>query len=223
MQATDIAPNRITAAQHAANSFVLAAPKSASIGVMEFDQTPTVLSLPSTNRLRTFAALGQLKISGGTATGDAVEEGVSILGRNRIGAAGKQAPAAMIVLSDGKSTSGVDPVTAAKLAKRDDIPVYTVALGTPSGTINVRGKNGTSHVVAAPVDPTTLQAIAKASGGQSFTATNASGLSVIYRDLSKRLARHEVPRQVTTDFVGGGLVLLLLGSTLSLALFGRLI
>jgi Ca-activated chloride channel homolog len=221
MQATDIAPNRITAAQHAANAFVLAAPKSALIGVMEFDQTPKVLALPTTNRLRTFAALGQLKISGGTATGDAVEEGIAVL--DRVGVTGKRAPAAMIVLSDGKSQSGINPVTAAQKAKRADIPVYTVALGTPQGTISVRGKNGTSKVVPAPVDPTTLDAIAKASGGQAFNATNASGLSVIYQDLSKRLARHEVPRQVTTDFVGAGLALLLLGSTFSLTLFGRLI
>jgi Ca-activated chloride channel homolog len=223
MQATDIAPNRITAAQHAANAFALGAPKSVSIGVMEFDQTPTVLALPSTNRLRTFAALGQLKISGGTATGNAVEEGVAVLNRNRAGVAGKQAPAAMIVLSDGKSDSGVDPVAAAQQAKKANIPVYTVALGTPNGTISVKRKNGTTAVVPAPVDPTTLDAIARASGGQAFDATNATGLSVIYQDLGKRLAHHQVPRQVTADFVGAGLALLVLGSTLSLSLFGRLI
>jgi len=223
MQATDIAPNRITAAQHAANAFVLGAPKSVSVGVMEFNQTPTVLALPSTNRLRTFAALGQLKISGGTATGNAVEEGVAVLNRNRVGVTGKQAPAAMIVLSDGKSESGVDPVVAAQQAKRANIPVYTVALGTPGGTIDVRRKDGTTKIVAAPVDPSTLDSIAKASGGQAFDATNAGGLSVIYQDLGRRLAHHEVPRQVTADFVGAGLALLLLGSTLSLTMFGRLI
>jgi Ca-activated chloride channel family protein len=223
MQATDIAPNRITAAQHAANAFVIGAPRSVSIGVMEFDQTPTVLSLPTTDRLRTFAALGQLRISGGTATGNAVVEGVAVLDRNRVGLPGKQAPAAMIVLSDGKSDTGVDPVAAARQAKRANIPVYTVALGTPTGTIDVRRRNGTTAVVPAPVDPSTLDAIAKASGGQAFNATNAAGLSVIYQDLGKRLAHHDVPRQVTADFVGAGLALLLLGSTLSLTMFGRLI
>jgi Ca-activated chloride channel family protein len=223
MQATDIAPNRITAAQHAANAFALGAPKSVAIGVMEFDQTPTVLSLPTTDRLRTFAALGKLRISGGTATGNAVEEGVAVLSRNRVGVPGKQAPAAMIVLSDGRSESGVDPVVAAQQAKRANIPVYTVVLGTPQGTINVRRSNGTVATVPAPVDPSTLDSIAQASGGQAFDATNASRLSVIYQDLGKRLAHHEVPRQVTADFVGAGLALLLLGSGVSLALFGRLI
>jgi Ca-activated chloride channel family protein len=223
MQATDIAPNRITAAQHAANAFVIGAPKSVAIGVMAFNQTPTVLSLPTTNRLRTFAALGQLRISGGTATGNAVEEGVAVLERNRAGTAGKQAPAAMIVLSDGKSETGVDPVTAAQQAKRAGIPIYTVALGTPEGTIDVRRKNGTTAVVPAPVDPSTLDAIAQASGGQAFNATDASGLSVIYQDLGKRLAHHEVPRKLTVDLVGAGLALLLLSSGLSLTLFGRLI
>jgi Ca-activated chloride channel homolog len=223
MAATDITPNRITAAQHAADAFVLGAPKSVSIGVMEFDQTPTILALPSTDRVRTFAALGELKISGGTATGNAVEEGVAVLSRDRTDATGKQAPAAMIVLSDGKSESGVDPVVAAQQAKRANIPVYTVALGTPQGTIDVRRKNGTTAVVPAPVDPSTLDSIAQASGGQAFDATNASGLSVIYENLGKRLAHHEVPHQVTTYFVGAGLLLLLFGSGVSLTLFGRLI
>jgi Ca-activated chloride channel family protein len=223
MAATDITPNRITAAQHAADAFVLGAPKSVSIGVMEFDQTPTILALPSTDRVRTFAALGELKISGGTATGNAVEEGVAVLSRDRTDATGKQAPAAMIVLSDGKSESGVDPVVAAQQAKRANIPVYTVALGTPEGTIDVRRKNGTTAVVPAPVDPSTLDSIAQASGGQAFDATNASGLSVIYENLGRRLAHHEVPRQVTTYFVGAGLLLLLFGSGVSLTLFGRLI
>jgi Ca-activated chloride channel family protein len=223
MQATDIAPNRITAAQHAANAFVLGAPKSVSIGVMEFDQTPTVLALPSTDRLRTFAALGQLRISGGTATGNAVETGVAVLNRNRVGPAGRQAPAAMIVLSDGKSTSGVSPVAAAQLARRAHIPVYTVVVGTPQGTITVHRKDGSAAVVPAPVDPSTLNAIAQASGGQAFDATTATRLSVIYQDLGRRLAHHDVPRQVTVDFVGAGLALLLVGSGLSLTVLGRLI
>ena len=223
MQATDIAPNRITAAQHAANAFVLGAPKSVSIGVMEFDQTPTVLSLPTTNRLQTFAALGKLRISGGTATGNAVEEGVAVLSRNRVGPLGKQAPAAMIVLSDGRSESGINPVSAAQHAKRLNIPVYTVVLGTPQGTITVHRKDGTTKVVPAPVDPSTLDSIARASGGQAFDATTATRLSVVYQDIGKRLAHHDVPRQVTAEFVGAGLALLLIGSGLSLSLFGRLI
>jgi len=223
MAATDISPNRITAAQRAANAFVVGAPKSVSIGVMEFNQTPTILELPSTNRLRTFAALGQLRISGTTATGNAVEEGVAVLTRNRVGLAGRQAPAAMIVLSDGKSERGVSPVTAAQQARRANIPVYTVLLGTPQGTITIRRRNGSTAVVPAPVDPSTLDSIARASGGQAFDATTATRLSVIYQDIGRRLAHHQVPRQVTADFVGAGLALVLIGSGLSLALFGRLI
>jgi Ca-activated chloride channel homolog len=223
MQSTDIAPNRITAAQRAADAFVLGAPKSVAIGVMEFNQEPTVLALPSTDRLETYAALGQLKISGGTATGNAVEEGIAVLSRNRLATAGKEAPAAMILLSDGKSQTGVDPVTAAQQAKRAGIPVYTVALGTPEGTIDVRRKNGTTAVVPVPVDPSTLDSIAQASGGQAFDATDAGGLSVIYQNLGKRLAHHDVPRQLTPDFVGAGLALLLAGGMLSLTLLGRLL
>jgi Ca-activated chloride channel family protein len=222
MLATDIPPNRVTAAQHAANTFVIGVPKQVKVGVMEFNQSPTVLAFPSLDRRATFAALGQLKPGGGTAAGNAIEEAIGILGRQRT-PDGKLAPGAIVLLSDGKTTSGADPASAARDAARLHIPIYTVALGSPSGTIAVRRKDGSVVQRPVPPDPTALAEIARVSGGQTFQAADAARLSTVYKQLSARLGRRTVEHEVGGYFVGSGLALLILGSAASLAWFGRLI
>lgn len=222
MLATDVAPNRVTAAQRAANTFVLGVPKQVKIGVMEFNQTPTVLAFPSRNRVATFTALGQLAPGGGTAAGNAIEEALGVLGRQRT-ANGKLAPGAIVLLSDGKTTSGADPVAAAKDAARLHIPIYTVALGTQSGTIAVKRKDGTTVDRPVPPDPAALAAIAQASGGQTFQAADAGKLSTVYKQLGARLGRRNEQHQIAGYFIGSGLALLIVGSASSLLWFGRLI
>jgi hypothetical protein len=100
--------------------------------------------------------------------------------------------------------------------------VYTVAVGTSRGTIAVRhGKKTVS--VPVPLSPQELGQVARASGARAFTAANASGLSAVYQHLALVLGHKQVKRQVSSSFAGGGLVLLLLGSAMSLRWFGRLI
>jgi Ca-activated chloride channel family protein len=222
MLATDIAPNRVTAAQRAANTFVLGVPAAVRVGVMEFNQSPTVLAVPSTRRLDTIAALGRLQPGGGTAAGNAIEAALGVLGQLRT-SSGKRAPAAIVLLSDGKTTSGLDPVAAARDAARLHIPVYTVALGTASGTIAVRHRNGTMSDVRVPPDPAALAAIARTSGGQTYSVSDAGGLRAVYQQLGARLGRRTEQRQVAGYFIGSGLGLLLVGSAASLFWFGRLI
>ncbi len=222
MLATDVSPNRVSAAQRAANTFVLGVPKPVLLGVMEFNQSPTVLSLPTLDRVATFAALGRLQPGGGTAAGNAIEEAISILARRRT-VNGKQAPGAIVLLSDGKTTSGADPLAAARDAGRLHIPIYAVALGTAQGSIAVKRKDGTTVDRRVPPDPTALAAIARASGGETFTASDASRLSTVYQHLATQLGRRNEQHQIAGYFIGSGLVLLLVGSGASLAWFGRLI
>jgi Ca-activated chloride channel family protein len=137
---------------------------------------------------------------------------------------GKRPPAAIVLISDGASTKGVDPVTAAQAAKRAGIPVYTVALGTPQGTIKVPRANGQGTMTRpVPPDPQSLARIATASGGKAYTADDAGGLNSVYERLGSQLGRKNQKREVTAGFAGGGLVMLLLGAGLSLRWFGRLI
>jgi Ca-activated chloride channel family protein len=106
-------------------------------------------------------------------------------------------------------------VAVAEEAARQGVPVYTVALGTPEGTLP-DGK-------PVPPDTASLQAIAQTSGGEAFTAQDASGLSAVYERLGSQVAMRDEPREITGAFAGGAMALLLLGGGLSLRWFRRLI
>jgi Ca-activated chloride channel family protein len=223
MRATDVAPNRVTAAQRAADAFVTGVPKSVSVGVMEFNANPVLLQPPTRDHLALYSALGHLQTGGGTSIGNAVQAALAVLGRQRV-PAGRGPAAAIVLLSDGYSTTGADPVAAARQAGRLHIPVFTVSLGTAGGTIAVPTAHGTRTVVKhVPPDPGGLSQISRVSGGRAYTTGDAGRLSQIYRDLGSQLGHVTQRREVTAGFAGAGLALLALGSALSLAWFGRLI
>lgn len=223
MAATDVAPSRLVAAQRAAQAFTHDVPGPVKIGVMAFNTTASVLQSPTTDRKAVNAALAQLTAGGTTATGNAITVAVSILGR-KPPAGTKRPPAAIVLLSDGASVKGVNPLTAAAAAHRLHIPIYTVALGTAQGTITVGGRNGKPlQTVAVPPDPASLAQIARASGGRAATATDEGVLRQVYEKLGSKLGHKKVKRELTSGFAGGGLALLALGALMSLRWFGRLI
>ena len=224
MQATDVAPNRLIAARRAANSFLAGVPRKVNVGVMALSSKPRVLQSPTTDRAAITAALDRLKPRGGTGTGEAIQAALRILSRAP-GDRGKRPPAAIVLISDGAATGTVDPVAAAQQARRLHIPIYTVALGTSQGTITVPrpgGKGGT-ETRAVPPDPQSMAQIARASGGQAYTATDAARLRAVYQHLGSQLGHKNEKRQITARFTGGALALLLLGAAMSLHWFGRLI
>jgi Ca-activated chloride channel family protein len=226
MLATDVTPSRLVAARRAAQQFVDDVPRRIKIGVMAFNQTPQVLQSPTTDRDALTGALSQLRSSGGTATGDAIAAAVKILQRAPASATtGRKPPAAIVLLSDGASERGVDPVVAAQAAARLKIPISTVALGTAQGTISVyrNGKSGPKITKSVPPDPATLRRVAQASGGTAYTAATTNSLSSVYKKLGSQLSHKKEPRQVTAGVAGAGLVLLLLGAGLSLRWFGRIV
>jgi Ca-activated chloride channel homolog len=226
MLATDVKPNRLVAARRAAQRFIDSVPKQVNVGIEAFNQTPQVLASPTTDRDALAAALGRLRSSGGTATGEAIQTAVKVL-QQAPSTNGKKPPSAIVLLSDGASTKGVPPLQAAQAAARARIPIYTVTLGTPGGTITVPRSpdNPAAGTVTKPVPPDvpSLQAIAQASKGKSYTAENAKDLSAVYERLGSQLGTKKEPRQITAGFAGAGLALLGLGALLSLRWFGRLI
>jgi Ca-activated chloride channel homolog len=225
MTATDVPPNRLVAAKQAARAFLDKVPAHVNVGVMAFNQTPTILASPSTDREAARNAIARMTSSGGTASGEAIATAVSALRTNpraHTGPKQQPPPAAIVLLSDGKSTSGRNAVQAAKAAGSAGIHVYTVALGTPSGTIKVKRKDGTTVTKPVPPDPQSLNEIASSSGGKGFTAQTADGLSEVYQKLGSQLGHKHTKREITAEFAGGGLALLLLGGLMSLAWFGRL-
>jgi Ca-activated chloride channel family protein len=226
MLSTDVKPNRLVAARRAAKNFIDSVPKQVNVGIEAFNQVPQVLANPTTDRDALAAALGRLRSSGGTATGEAMVTGTRVL-QQAPSQNGKKPPSAIVLLSDGASTKGVDPIQAAQAAAKLKIPVYTVTLGTAAGTITVPRdpKNPAAGTIVKPVPPDvpSLQRIAQASGGKSYTAESASDLSDVYKRLGSQLGTKKEPRQITAGFAGAGLALLGLGAALSLRWFGRLI
>jgi len=228
MQARDIAPSRAAAAQRAADIFIDGLPAEAGVGVMQFNQNPQLLAAPTREHRIAIAALGHLRIGGGTAIGSAIAEALALLkpfaDLPREASDGKGASAAIVLLSDGGSTSGVDPLAAARAALRLHIPIFTVAVGTPAGTITERHGDGQGvATIPVPVQSHELAQVAQLSGGHTYSAADTDRLSAIYKQLSARLSHRHERRDLTPYLIGTALGLLLFGSALSLSWFGRLI
>src|SRR4051812_44459306 len=210
MQATDVAPSRLTAALNAGEAFLKKVPAKVKVGGVVFGSTAEAVQSPTTDREALAAALrAAMKPKGGTATGDALATSLEMLK-----ARGK-APGAIVLLSDGKATHGRDPLPVADEAKKLGIPIYTVALGTASGTL----PNGD----AVPPDTATLKQIAQRSGGEAFAVSESDALSAVYKKLGSEVAMKKEPREVTAGFAGGAAILLLVASGLSLRWFRRLL
>ena len=220
MASSDVRPSRLVAAERAAAHFADSVPATVRVGLMKFNQVPTLLQSPSTDHSLTVQALNGLRVGGHTAIGSAIARADAILAALR-SPAGRRIPGALVLLSDGTSNAGLDSVTAARQSARQHIPVYTVALGTAGGTIAVPQRKAT-RTVPVPLNPSELQQIARASGGRTFTAGNAGGLRAVYAHLAAQLGHKQVEQQITSTFAGAGLALLLIGGTLSLRWFGRL-
>ena len=222
MQSTDVAPSREGAAHRAASHFVANVPSAVQVGLLEFARTPTVLQSPTTDHALTQAGLARrVRTSGGTAVGVAITTAINEL-RSVPRVAGKRPPGAIVLISDGASNVGPSPLIAAREAATVHIPIYTISVGTAHGTIPIT-RGGKTVTVPVPVSRQQLAEIATASHGRAFQASDTAGVSAAYQRLAARLGHKQVKQEITAGFAGGGLVLLLLGSAMSLFWFGRLV
>jgi len=216
MDATDVEPSRFAAAREAARGFVEDVPDEIRLGLVSFDQAAHMLATPTREHDRVRGAIDSLVTGPGTATGDALQEAVDAIRRDAAGQP-RRPPAAILLLSDGKTTSGSDPIVAAREARREGIPIYAVALGTDQGTVQLG-----LETIPVPPDRQTLREVAQISRGRYFDALDADALSSIYQTLGSRLGTERERREVTAAFAAGGLLLLLAGGALSLRWNGRL-
>lgn len=204
MAATDVKPTRLDAARGAAKSFLDKVPDSLRVGLVGYSTIPHTVLRPTQDRDTVRSTLNGLVADGGTATGDALAEALKSLEPSNPKA--RRPPAAILLLSDGATTDGQDPVAVAREAGRLKVPVYTVALGTPEGVV----PGGAGGVTPVPPDPETLQRISKASGGKAYTAENSDELNGIYEKLGSQVGTKPVQRQMTAGFAGAGFALLLM-------------
>ena len=222
MQATDVAPSRLVAAREAAKTFLDRVPRKVRVGAISFNQGVRVLQTPTTDRAVLREAIEGVKPAGSTATGDALGVALEVALRPQQPGA-KPPPAAIVLLSDGKSVRGRDPIEVAGEAAEAKVPIYTISLGTPGGTIESRSKDGTVRREPVPPDPETMRRVAEISGGRAFAADDAAALDAVYQRLGSQVAMKNVKREMTAGFAGGALALMLVGGLLGLRFFGRVL
>ena len=225
MRATDVQPDRLTAAKQAGHALIDKLPRDFRLGLIGFSHVASQLVEPTTDKQRIGAGVDGLIANGGTAMGDGLALGIEAARTpvtNELGVP-QRLPAAIVLLSDGASTAGTeDPVTVAERARGMRIPIYTVALGTAAGTIEHTRRDGTTWTEPVPPDTATLQEIARESRGRFYQAADAQRLTDIYRSLGTRLATRHEKQEVTAAFAGGGLALLVFGMVAAIARGGRL-
>ena len=219
MAATDVNPSRLLAAQAAARRFISGLPSGLKIGLLSFDSTARMLVAPTSDHTTALAAVDQLRIGGGTDTGDAITEALNAVAALPPAADGSKAPAAIVLMSDGSPTIGSggqtpqETVTAATAAaKTAGVPIDTIAFGTASGTVSDQGE-----IIPVPADPQTMATIASGSGGKSFKATSGNELNSVYAQIRRTVGFDTVRTDITEWFTG--LALLLAVLTAGAALF----
>jgi Ca-activated chloride channel family protein len=192
MAATDVAPTRISAAIRAANQFIAELPPDIRVGAVGFGTTPDAVQQPVPSHAAARNLIDAQVAGGGTDTGPALALALSLLH----GGQRHHPPSAIVLLSDGAANLGESPVTVAQVARRDRIPIYTVALGTPSGVLD---EGPLYPPVPVPPDPQLMAQIASASGGRTFDAQSTDQLSSIYQALGRQLSTVPRKREITAE------------------------
>jgi Ca-activated chloride channel family protein len=232
MQASDVSPNRLAAARNAAKGFVDRLPEKFRLGFVSFNNVASLLVPPTSEREPVKQALDSLQAEGGTAIGSGLEAALTglqpVIQRERAkqqeqGRRDRRGrpPAVVVLLSDGFSTTGPNPMTVARRARELRVPVNTVALGTSAATVTLSDRLGSTRTVRVPPDRQTLRRIARTTGGQYFDAADEEKLSSVYDRLGSRIGFRKEKREYTAAFAAGGLGLMLAGGLLSMMWFGR--
>jgi Ca-activated chloride channel homolog len=229
MEAEDVEPTRLAAAQAALRTFLDRVPERLKIGLIAFAGDPQVASPPTRDRefvLGSLDRINQFPGFSGTAIGDALELAVE-MGKDATGQGGgpddeddgdtiafwsdaaapeeeedeEKSLVSILFLSDGSQTRGIlQPLEGAELARQAGFPVYTVALGTQEGTVT-REFDGIVRTIPVPPDPFTLTEIAETTGGEFYAADTAGSLEDVYEKLGSSLGRAPGKSEATAWFL----------------------
>lgn len=126
--------------------------------------------------------------------------------------------AIIVLLTDGATTTGPDPIEAGKTAASYGVRVYTVGFGSVEGEIiNFGGRS-----MRARLDADTLTNVAETTKAEYFEATSADELTTVYNSLSTKLTAEKKLTEISFIFAGIGALVALIGAGLSLLWFGRI-
>ena len=230
MNATDVEPTRLVSSQRAATAFVEASEKF-RVGIVSFASTAQTLTRPTTDRVAVYGAIDSLHAEARRpwATGSS---GPWTSSRRRHpprqrGPAVPQpqggadeAPLVVLLLSDGANTQGrTQPMEAAADAKELGVPVFTIALGTDRGMVDVPDETGNLRRIPVPPDTLTLQRIAETTGAllrrpQQQRPRRSTGLG-------SKIGFVKEKQEITVVFAATGLLFLVAGAAMSLVWFSR--
>ena len=247
MRVTDVKPTRMVAAQEAAKTFLRDLPKTIDVGLVTFAGSAQVVQRATLDRESLVSAIDAFQMQIGTAVGSAIvlclaelfpDHGIS-LGDMTFGARQKSrgrddkekvAPkqimpvepgsyesAAIILLSDGRRTTGVDTLEAAKMAADRGVRIHVVGLGTVDGA----HANGDGMAIYLKLDEPTLREVARMTGGEYHHAGTAEKLRTVYQTLGSRLQVQTRETELAPVLALVGAILVLTAASLSLFWFGR--
>jgi Ca-activated chloride channel homolog len=224
MTATDVAPTRLDAAKSAASSFLDRLPDRFRTGLVSFSSSVQVLEEPTDDRDAVRSSLESLEGDVGTALGDAIVTSVGLAPNpeEQEKLSGGKPLFAILLLSDGANSTGSEPLTVLDEAKAAGVPIYTIALGTDAGTVEITNDAGVTETFAVPPDRETLRQVAEETGGRYFEAPTEADLEAVYQEIGSQVSYEDEERELTAAFAAAGAVLLLLGGSLSALWFGRI-
>lgn len=236
MAATDVQPTRMDAAKAAARTFVDQQPPNVQIGIVAFSDSGFSVQAPTNDKDTVLAAINRLSPQRGTSLANGLLVSIHEIETNKLGdqthfysnlppdtatptpvPAGQFDSSSIVLLSDGENNEQPGPLAAAQTAADRGIRVYTVGLGSPTGTmLHING-----FTLHTQLDEGTLKQVAQITGGTYYNAQSARDLSKIYSSLDPQVVIKPEKIEVTALFAGASAALLLLGGLLSLFWFSR--
>jgi len=235
MRAQDLKPSRLDAAKAAARAFVEKQPDNVRIGVVAFSATSALVQAPTKDKEEILLAINRLSTQRGTAVGSGLisslnaifeevdagpSESIYDLLESPEPAAepGSFTPAVIVLLTDGQSNQGPDPLEVADRAAGHGIRVYTVGIGSTEGAVlNFFGRS-----VRVRLDEFVLKGIAQKTYGSYYTAGSEEELLRIYETLSTELVFENEETELTAFFTAFAAVVLLAAAFLSMLWLNRL-
>lgn len=244
MLAEDLKPTRMEAAKDAARTFVDKQNASVKIGVVSFSDNAFVVQSPTNDRDAVNAAIDRLSPQRGTAIGRGILTGLDAINEEALAEdasltrarqpqfgptplpsptpkplpKGMYAPAIMILLSDGESNIGPNPLDVLDPVVGQGVRVYTVGVGSADGTIlRIQGR-----AIRVRLDEVTMKKIAEKTDGEYFNASTEGDLRSIYEKLGTHLTLRTEKTEITAVFTAFGALFALVAGFLSLWWFNRL-
>lgn len=245
MCSTDISPNRLESAKAAALEFIKSQNADTQIGIVVFAGFAVIAQPPTTDRALLEATINTISTARRTAIGEGILmslEAISEFDDSVVSpysgieitpvAEGEYIPAIVVLLTDGVSTTGIDPLEAAQMAADRGVRVYTIGFGTVNNDAPMNcnpyssysdpfdpffgGGGGGGGQFRREIDEATLKQVANMTGGSYHLAESSTELQKVFDSLPTQLFTVTETTEVSVFFVAFAALFIFLAILLSL-------